>query len=93
MLSVPAIPEVSSYLDASEFLTELVLSDSGPISLESKLLFLYQKDGADTGNKRCLAHSNNPLSLETYRLSILSERKKYQASAAYLKKKEKGVKK
>lgn len=93
MSSIASGPEISSYLEVSEFLTTLVLSDSGPLSIEGGgltpgyLLFLFQKDGADTGNKRCLASSLVQGKLETYRITILDERAKYQKSAIFLKKK------
>ena len=89
----PPGPETSSYLEVSEYLTTLVLSDSGPISIEAGvltpgyLIFLLQKDGADQGNKRCLASSMNQSKLEAYRVSIMEERVKYQKSAIFLKKK------
>ena len=75
---------VSSILDSSEGLTAIVLSDTGTLSIEvgklgggGSYLYLLQKDGADSGNKRYVAYSENVLLLEEYRLRLLKERKTY----------------
>jgi hypothetical protein len=75
---------VSSILDSSDGLVAIVLADTGTLSIESSrmggegaYLYLLQKDGADSGNKRYLASSPNQTELEAYKLKILNLRKTY----------------
>lgn len=81
-----------STVDASKYIEDLVMNDSGPITMElaaitnsAWLLFLHPQDEeTEIGNMRCIA-SGTREEMEGYKARLLQRRSEYQASDKFHK--------